>query len=200
VPRAGLTPARVVAAGADLADEIGYEQVTLAAIASRFGVAVPSLYKHVGGLEAVRRGIAVLAVRELGDALARGLAAAGSDDPGARLRAIAAAYRAYARTHPGRYAATVRAATPGDREHTAASDAVLQSVLGVLAERGLEGDEAVDATRGLRAALHGFVALEMAGGFGLPRDVERSYAALIETIDRGLPRAANRGAAERRHR
>jgi AcrR family transcriptional regulator len=186
MPRAGLTPASVITEAASLADEVGYDRLTLAALAARLGVAVPSLYKHVDGLDAVRRGVAVLAVRELGAALDAGLAGAEGGDPGARLRALAHAYRAFARAHPGRYAATVRAAAPDDREHAAASDAVLRTVIAVLAERGLRGDDAIDATRALRAALHGFVSLEAAGGFGLPRDVPRSFDRMADWLDRGL--------------
>lgn len=185
MPRAGLTPAVVVAEAAALADEVGYDQVTLAALAARFDVAVPSLYKHVGGLDAVRRGVAVLGIQELGRALDAALASVG-DPPGPRLQALAGAYRAFAVAHPGRYAATVRAAAPDDPEHGAASGAVLTTVLAVLAERGLTGDDAIDAARALRAALHGFVALEAAGGFGLPLDVDRSFARMVGALDRGL--------------
>ena len=185
MPRAGLNPALVVDEAARLADEIGLERLTLAALAARFGVAVPSLYKHLGGLDAVRRGVAIRGVRDLGEALEAALAAA-PGTPSARLRALAAAYRGFARAHPGRYAATVRAASPDDTEHLAASDVVLRLVLAVLGERGLSGDEAIDGARGLRAALHGFVALESAGGFGLPRDVDRSFGRLVDVLDAGL--------------
>ena len=54
MPRAGLSTASVIEAAADLADEIGYDALTLTALATRLGVAVPSLYKHVSGLEALR--------------------------------------------------------------------------------------------------------------------------------------------------
>lgn len=185
MPRAGLNPEVVVNEAARVADEIGLDRLTLAALAARFGVAVPSLYKHVGGLDAVRRGVAIRGVRDLGEALEAGVAAA-PGTPSARLRALAVAYRGFARTHPGRYAASVRAASPDDAEHRAASDVVLRLVLGVLGERGLAGDNAIDAVRGLRAALHGFVALESAGGFGLPRDIDRSFEGLVDVLDAGL--------------
>jgi AcrR family transcriptional regulator len=186
MPRAGLTPPVVVAEAAALADEVGWDHLTLAALAGRLGVAVPSLYKHVDGLDAVRRGVALLALGEMADRFGSALERAPADDPHARLRALADAYREFAGAHPGRYAATVRAAAPGDREHGMASDAVLQTVLAVLAERGLTGDDAIDATRVLRASLHGFVTLEAAGGFGLPRDVGRSFDRLVDGLDRAL--------------
>ena len=54
MPRAGLSTARVVAEAAALSDEIGYDKLTLTLLAERLGVAVPSLYKHIDGLEALR--------------------------------------------------------------------------------------------------------------------------------------------------
>jgi AcrR family transcriptional regulator len=182
VPRAGLTPEIVAAEAARIADKVGYDRLTLAAIADRFGVAVPSLYKHVDGLEGVQRRLAASAVKELGEALATGVE--GAQD--GKLRALAGAYRAYARAHPGCYAATLRAPDPADADHTAASEAVLAIVFDVLADYGLAGSDAVDATRALRAALHGFVALEAAGGFGLPQDVDKSFERLIDAIDEAL--------------
>lgn len=181
MPRAGLTTDVVVARAADLADEVGYERVTLAAVAEVFSVAVPSLYKHVGGLDDLRRRIAIRATRELGDAVVT------ASVDGDALRAMADAIRDFARAHPGRYAATVRAPDPGDTEHLEVTQAVLAAVLDVLRTRGIAGDDAVDAARAVRSAVHGFVALETAGGFGLARDVDRSYARMLDLLDAGLP-------------
>src|ERR1700761_9604607 len=114
MPRAGLTTARVIAEAAAVADEVGLDRMTLAAVAQRCGVSLPGLYKHVSGLEEVRRGIALLGVRELADAGARAATGVSGADA---LRAISAAYRAYALAHPGRYAASVLAPAPGDEEH-----------------------------------------------------------------------------------
>jgi AcrR family transcriptional regulator len=198
MPRAGLTQEVVIARAADLADEIGYDQLTLTALAARLGVAVPSLYKHVDGLDSLRRGVALAAIRELGEALCGSLAetaSARADTPGRADRSrrgdvqlIAAAYRRYALEHPGRYAATIRAAPSGDHELAAASDAVLGPVLDILATFGLQGDARIHAARALRAGLHGFVSLEAAGGFGLPQDVDRSFEAMIGMLERGLRR------------
>ena len=68
VPRAGLTRGDVVAAGAALADEVGYQDLTMGLLAERLGVRTPSLYKHVDGLADLRHGVATLAMTELADA------------------------------------------------------------------------------------------------------------------------------------
>jgi AcrR family transcriptional regulator len=188
VPRAGLSRSSVVDAAAELADEAGWERLSLAALAARLGVRLPSLYEHIDSLDGLRRDVSVLAVTELGAAMsAAAIGRAGSD----ALRAVADAYRDYGQTHPGRYAATVRAPGADDAEHTAAAETVLRVVLAVLAGYGLAGTDAIDATRALRAALHGFVALEAGGGFGMPADVDRSYTRLVEGFDATLHRWAD---------
>jgi AcrR family transcriptional regulator len=179
VPRVGLTPDRVVAEAAAVADEVGLDRLTLAAVAQRFGVSLPSLYKHVDGLDGLRRDLSVLAVRELTDELARATVGVSGR---AALRGIAGAYRRYATAHPGRAAASVRAPAPGDAEHAEAGAAAVGVLAAVLAGYGIDGADAVDAIRILRAALHGFVTLEAAGGFGLPRSVDATYDRLVDSL------------------
>jgi AcrR family transcriptional regulator len=173
----------VVQAAADLADEVGADRLTLAQLAERLGVRLPSLYKHVDGLDAVRRDLAVLAMTELADTA--GAAAIGRAG-GTALRAVAAAYRDFARRHPGRYAGVLRAPAGDDAELAAAAGRLLDVVLALLSGYGLAGDDAVDAARALRATLHGFVSLEAAGGFGMPRDVDRSFERLVDGLDTAL--------------
>lgn len=180
MPKASLSAQVVLDQAALLADQLGLSQLTMAAIAKHFGVAVPSLYKHVPSLPAVQRELAIRGIRELGAALS---AAASGKDRADALRPMVFAYREYARSHPGLYAATLRAPQAGDDEHRKVSEWVLRTVYEVLAGYGLAGEDAVDATRTLRAALHGFVSLEGLGGFGLPQDVDRSFSRLIDALD-----------------
>ncbi|MEU4159102.1 WHG domain-containing protein [Actinoplanes sp. NPDC026670] len=185
MPRAGLDPATVIEAGAALADEVGFEKLTMGLLAERLGVRTPSLYKHVDSIEALRRGITLQAMRDFRDAVAR--VAVGRAGPGA-VRAFADAYRRWAVAHPGRYSSVVRAPDAGDEdeEHRRLSNEVMQIMYDVLAGFELRGTHAVDAARVLRSSLHGFATVEAAGGFGLPRDVDRSYRFLIDTIIAGL--------------
>ncbi len=181
--RAGLSPAAVVEAAAGLADAEGLEGLTLASVAGAVGVRTPSLYAHVAGLDDVRRRVALLALREI-DAVMRAalMGRAGAD----ALTALAHAYRDYAVAHPGRHAATVRAPDPADADMAAAGASALEPLLAVVRGFGLEGDEAIHAARTVRSALHGFVALETGGGFGMPVDLDASFAAMVAALARGL--------------
>lgn len=188
MPRAGLDSDAVVAAAAALADAERLEAVTLARLAAELGVRAPSLYAHVDGLPDLRRRLAARGARELGAALQ---AAAAGRAGGDALAAAAAAYRAYAREHPGTYAATQRGAELDDPEAAAAAAQVVDVVLAVLRGYGLEQDDAIHAARIVRAALHGFVSLEADDGFRIPLDLDETFARLLAVLDQGLGAAAH---------
>lgn len=162
-----------------MADEVGLSRLTLAALAQRLGVKQPSLYKHVDGMPGLQRSIAVRAKGELADTLARATVGRARDDA---IRALSTAYRRWALSHPGRYAATVHAPEPGDVADQAVSEAVVTVVGDVLVGYDLRDDAAVDAIRALRSALHGFVTLESNAGFGLPVDVDRSFDRMVDGL------------------
>jgi AcrR family transcriptional regulator len=179
VARAGLSEDRVVVEAERIADEVGLSRLTLAALAESLGVRQPSLYKHIDGMDALQRSIAIRAKTELGEVLGRAAVGKAGDDA---IRALSTAYRSWALEHPGRYSATVRAPQPGDTDDEAASAAVVGVVFDVLAGYDLHGVDAIDATRALRSTLHGFIALESSGGFGLPVDVDRSFERLVDGL------------------
>ena len=181
MPRAGLDAESVVSAAGALADADGLSALTLARLADRLGIRSPSLYAHIDGLEDLRRRLAVRGARELAGALQT---AAVGRSGGDALAAIAAAYRRYAREHPGTYAALQRSSdVTADPE---AATRVVNVVLAVLRGYGVEGEDAVHATRVVRAALHGFVTLEAEDGFGIPLDLDQSFDRLVATLDGGL--------------
>ncbi len=184
MPRSGLDSDAVVAAAAALADAEGLQAVTLAKVAAQLGVKSPSLYVHVDGLSGLRRRIAARGAREL----TAGLQAAVAGRSGREaLAALAEAYRAYARAHPGTYAATQNTANLEGPEAGAAAAAALDVVFAVLRGYALEDeDAAIHAARVVRSALHGFVSLESDAGFGIDLDLDQSFSLLVAVLDRGL--------------
>jgi hypothetical protein len=183
MPKAGLSPDVVVAEAARMIDAEDAGTLTLAALAQRFGVAQPSLYKHVGGLDDLHGRLAVLATRDLGASLRR--AASGRSGRDA-VTAVAAAYRDYAREHRGSYGYLLRP-RPGDARHTEAAQEVLDVLAAVLAGYGIsDKDAVVDAIRFLRSVLHGFVTLEIAGGFAMARPADASFEVTLDALDHAL--------------
>jgi AcrR family transcriptional regulator len=183
MPKAGLSHDLVVNEAAQVADDVGWESLTLAVVAQRLGVSMPALYKHIGSWEGLRHDVAVLALTELADCMAAAVKGSSGSDA---LLAVAHAYRAYGQRHPGRYVATVRAPSWIDAEQSSAARSVLRVAYATLEGYGLAGRDAADAVRAVRATLHGFVTLEATGGFGTPMDLDRSYRRLIEGLDATL--------------
>jgi AcrR family transcriptional regulator len=178
--RAGLSSEKVVRAGADLADEVGFEEVTVSALARRLGVRVASLYSHVGGSEDLRTRIALLALDELADRASEALAGRAGKDA---LVAFAGAYRDFAREHPGRYAATrlrlspeAAASGPGGR-HADLTRAILRGY-------GLTGADQTHAVRLIGSVVHGFTSLELGGSFDhSDPPPDRTWPRILDGVD-----------------
>lgn len=182
MPRVGLTKKRLTDEAGRLADEIGYDNLTLAALARHFGVAGPSILKHVAGNDDLRQALAVAALEDYRTDLERAVMGKSAGDA---MRALAAASRAWVLEHPGRYAAMVRAPAQNDEEHVAAANRVLSVLVAVVNSYGII-DDAVDAIRFLRSALHGFATLESSGAFELNTDVSQSFDRLVNICDHVL--------------
>jgi AcrR family transcriptional regulator len=188
--RVGLDQATVVEAAAKLVDEEGIEQLTLGRLADRLGIRTPSLYNHVAGLPGLKHDLALYCLHDLLDRILRATVGKSRADA---IFALAKAYRAYAREAPGRYALTLQAPDPGDEELQALAQQVVDVVRAVLEPYRLSEEEAIHAIRGLRSIVHGFLSLEVAGGFGMPVDLDASFHWLINLYIAGLSRSTVNG-------
>jgi len=189
--RARLDRATVVRAAANLVNAEGVEALTINRLARELHVQPPSLYNHIAGLGELWRELALLNVRALGDCIIA--AAVGRSGP-AGVMAVAQAYRSYVKEFPGLYQASLRVSgnqSQPDAELQAAEKRVVDAAMALVESFGLSGVEAIHTVRALRSAVHGFATLEVAGGFGLPLDLDESFRRLIETIIRGMTKDAN---------
>ncbi|MEV6110171.1 WHG domain-containing protein [Streptomyces sp. NPDC051940] len=188
MPRAGLSAGAVVDVALAVVDADGAAGLTLSAVASRAGVATPSLYKHVRNLAELRGLLTARVLDELADRVTDAVLGLSGEEA---VRAFMRAYRAYAVEHPDRYG-TMDPQPLRDERSRPAGERVLGVLLAVLRGFGLEGAEAVHAARAVRSAVHGFAVLEAAGGFGLPEDLDASYDVLTGMVADGL-RPAEQG-------
>ncbi|KOV82016.1 TetR family transcriptional regulator [Streptomyces sp. NRRL WC-3618] len=178
--RAGLTTERLTRAGADLADEVGFDQVTASELARRFDVKVASLYSHVKNTQDLKTRIALLALEELADQAADAVAGRAGKDA---LTAFANVYRDYGREHPGRAAATRMRLDP---ETAAASAGVrhAQMTRAILRGYDLTEPDQTHAVRLLGSVFHGYVSLETAGGFSHSApDSDETWTRTLDALD-----------------
>ncbi len=180
MPRSGITPDRVTAVGAELADEIGFDHVTVAEVARRLGVRTASLYSHVASTGDLSQRISLLALEELAD---RATDATAGKSRARAIAALADAYRGYAREHPGRFAATLvtldaaTAARSAGPRHARLMDAILDGY-------DLEPSVRVHATRLIGSTVRGFITLEQGGGFAHSSpDAGTSWSEILRALD-----------------
>lgn len=171
---------QIVAAARELLERDGPAGLTMAAVATAVGVRAPSLYKRVRDrddlLRLVLDGVAAELAAELG-------AVTGTGDPATDLRRIAGVYRRFAHANQSAYVLLI-GVTPGSRERSRTSS---REVLRAATE--LVGpDDALAAARTVTAWAHGFISMELAGGFQLGGDLETAWEYGIERILAGLVR------------
>lgn len=181
----GLVPARdpidhplLMGAAMAVVDAEGFDALTLSRVASRLGVGPSALYTHVDGLSGLHHAAGVEATRLLTVEVRDAAVGRAGDDA---LGAVAGAYRAYAKRHPGRFTATLRVV-----QVDPAMDAVnaeLDAVFVLLSEaRGLSGAAAGRVARNARRAIHGFVVVEHSTGPAAHTDAD--YRALVQSLCR----------------
>ena len=178
--RVGLTVERLARAGAELADQLGFDQVSPSTLARHFGVQVASLYSHVRGAHDLKTRIAEVVLDEMADRAAEALAGRAGRDA---LVALATVYRDYAREHPGRYAASQYRVDPGSaavdagRRHSELTRAVLRGYnLGEPAQ--------TDAIRLLGSVFNGYIGLELGGSFAHTSPAsDESWPRILDALD-----------------
>jgi AcrR family transcriptional regulator len=185
-PRSNLTKEIVVQAAADLLNSEGLDALSLNRLAEKLDIRTPSLYNHVDGLPGLMRALSILNARNLAERLSD--AAIGQSGPGL-VMSVRQAYRSYIKEFTGLYLSTLRVSglqevvDPELQQEEARS---LKVALAVMASFGLQGEDALHAVRALRSLVHGFTTLEVYGGFGMPLDLDESFARLVNLFIAGL--------------
>ncbi|MBE0697019.1 MAG: WHG domain-containing protein [Anaerolineaceae bacterium] len=194
-PRAGkvvLDRAAVVRKAAALVNAEGAAGLTINRLARELGVQPPSLYNHISGLADLRHELALLSTQALGECIINAVIGKSGADG---IIAAAQAYRKYIKDYPGLYQSSLRASgnfTLPDPALGAAEERVVQVILALIDSLGLTGEDAIHAARAFRSIVHGFTMLEVAGGFGIPLDLDESFTRLVQMLVRGIEKEGKR--------
>jgi len=177
--RAGLAHETIVQQAAALADQGGFDTLSMSTLASHLGVSTPALYHYFAGLAGLRRAIALRGLQMWAETMGRAVQGKAGDEA---VLALAHALRDFASVHPGLYEAASRAPDSQDQEWMAAGREVVEIMLRTLSAYHLSPDAARHAIRMLRSAVHGCVSLERLGGFGLPGVAEETFRGLLVAL------------------
>lgn len=176
-----LTREDVIVTAITLLRNEGPDSLGINRVARELGIKPPSLYHHVTNNEDLHRAVALSGWKRL-DELVQEVADAPSE-AGGKLKLAAAAYRSFARENPALYTLmSTLPLNPSAAEFAPVAQRIIGNFRLFVEPHGFGDAELVHAMRTVRAALHGFVLLELAGQFGLPEAVDESFGFMLDTL------------------
>jgi AcrR family transcriptional regulator len=178
-----VTREKVVAEAIAQADAHGFEAVTLSGVARALEVQVPSLYNHVAGLAGLHEQMALWGLGQLGDCVQDAAIGKSGD---AAVRSMAHAYRRFAHQHPGVYGVTLTPPPPEQARVREAGERLVEIAVAVFRAYGHDPDTTLHLVRAFRSVVHGFVDLELRGGFGMALDRDASFNRMLDIFVAGL--------------
>lgn len=190
MPRSGLTRSIVVQEAARLIAEKGMAAFSMRSLAEALDVKTASLYNHVESMEALMVDVCISALhmqQEMEDQAINGKTGTEA------IRALASAYRCFARENRELYLLIMNTAASCGPALGESARCIVDPFLKVLAHTSLTDTEKTHWQRVLRGIVHGFVSQEDAGFFThLPADVEDSFQTAIQCYIDGLMQAEKR--------
>ena len=169
----------VIRAAAEIADAQGLDAVTLSTVAQALHKNVSSLYNHVDGFEGLIHGIALLAVREIADALWQaGLGRSGREG----IVAQAHAFHDFMIRRPERFKASLQTRI-FDADLMAEHFRCNKAIRAVIASFDLDKRQIAHATRILTASIVGFCAVyEGVAQQALNPPVKETFDLLVDNV------------------
>jgi AcrR family transcriptional regulator len=180
----------IVDAAFHLLEAEGPEALSVRRVAAEAGVAPMGVYNHFeGGKNGVVDACFRIGFEILGSEL---IDVVQGDDPTAALRAGLLRYRTLALEHPRCYEMMFLHAVPGfvpsEQSHVVAGESfevLVRSIARGMRHGAFRDDDPREVAQLVWSAIHGAVALEL-GEICMVDDMAANYAALVETIIRGI--------------
>ena len=184
MPRMGLNKQSVVDAAITLIEEKGYEHFSMRELADRLQVKTAALYNHVESMDALHLEVGYYAIARLRQAQLSAVEGSVRDEA---VHALAYAYYNFAKEHPELYKVILSLPmTKNDALLLAAGD-IVEPIMGVLSQYGLDQEQQMHLQRVLRSILHGFISQEAAGCFKhFPVNISDSFRFAIRCFLDGL--------------
>lgn len=169
-----VTKELVITQSFELAKEAGIQSLTLAAVAARLQIRTPSLYNHIQDLESLKFEIRKKSLGLMLEYLRIALQNVSSKK--LKIQTLISAYRSFAKEFPNLYELTLPS-TEMEPDLKPIGDSILELVTQTLGVQKLD-EKTIHKIRILRSVLHGFIDLELRGGFGKSESVEESFLLL----------------------
>ena len=181
--RAGLDKNIVVEKAAQLANQIGLDNIQLKTLAESLNIQPPSLYNHIRGLDDLRHELMLYGWRQAEERMLVAAAGAGGY---AAWEAICRAFYEYATENPGVFCAMLWYNKYRDEEARKVTERLFAACFQITAALGISEESCNHLIRTFRAFLEGFCLLANNDAFGHALPVEDSFNLSLRILIAGM--------------
>lgn len=180
----GLKRETIIETAAKVADEKGFDNVTMKELADELGIKSPSLYKHFsGGLDELNKELMLYSWQLLDSEITKAVIGKAKD---AAVITLCYAYRRFVSEHRGLYEAMQWYNMYLSDEHLQASEGAVDVMFRALSSYSLTEEQKVHSVRMIRAFLQGFSTIEYHGGYGNRVPLNDTFDFALRTILNGI--------------
>lgn len=181
--RAGIDTKLIIEKTAGLANEIGFENITLKLIADEFGIQTPSLYNHIKSLDDLKKRLMLHGWKELEQKLLLAVVGVSGYDA---LRAMCYAFYEYATSNPGVFNAMLWYNKFQDEETQDATKQLFVVLFKIMGTLNIPDETINHLIRTFRGFLEGYALLVNNGAFGNPVSIRESFELSVEVLIAGI--------------
>lgn len=181
--RAGLDKNIVIEKAAQLANELGFENISLKLLADRLKVQPPSLYNHIKGLDDLQNELMLYGWRHMEEKM---IEAAVGVSGYAAWEAVCRAFYKYATCNPGVFSAMLWYNKYQGEEALKATERLFSVCFKIASSLNISEENCGHLIRTFRAFLEGFSLLVNHQAFGDPSSVEESFELSLKVLTAGM--------------
>ena len=181
--RMGLDKSAVISRAAQLANDVGLENITLKALANDLNIQPPSLYSHIRGLEDLTKELMLYGWLQMEDQILEAVAGISGYDA---IEVICRTFMRYATTNPGVFNAMLWYNKFENDEANNATQKLFSVVFKVFSSLNISQENSDHLMRTFRSFLEGFALLVNHNAFGNPISINDSFELSLKVLMAGM--------------
>lgn len=181
--RIGIDKNLIISRAAQMANEVGIENITLKMLADDLGIKSPSLYNHIAGLEDLKRQLMIYGWKQMEERILQSaIGIAGYE----AIKAGCYAFYEYAIENPGVFNAMLWYNKFQSTENMEATSGLFTILVKITSSLNISEENCNHIIRTLRGFLEGFSLLVNNGAFGNPISIADSFEISLNVLIEGI--------------
>lgn len=181
--RTGLDANMVISRAAQMANEVGIENITLKMLADELGVKSPSLYNHIDGLEDLKMRLMIYGWKQMEQKIIQSVIGISGYDA---IRAGCYAFYDYATENPGIFNTMLWYNKFLNTETMEVTSGLFSVLFKITASLNISEENCNHIIRTLRGFLEGFSLLVNNKAFGNPVSIAESFELSLNVLIEGI--------------